>query len=93
MHPHERRPTVAATLTLLDQSYRALRDGHDVEAILLLQQAHETDPTTVALVQGAQAVGALADPKTDPDAWNSYLQAAHASLNQTPTDQPICGPR
>ena len=66
----------ARVLALLDESYRALRDGDRAGFERAADEAVAVDAAVVDVVRGGITIGKVPNPQFDPGAWEAFVWAA-----------------
>lgn len=76
MNDAERSRQTAEVLRLLDESFRAHRDGDKEASDRHATEACRLDVDCVSVVQGGILIGEIPNPDSDYGAWADYVAAA-----------------
>lgn len=76
MNDAARSHQTAEVLRLLDESFRACRQGDKEASDRAAAAACRLDVDCVSVVQGGILIGEIPSPERDPQAWADYVQAA-----------------
>lgn len=66
----------AKVLQLMDEVFRAHRDGRDEDFERLSREVFELDAVRVGAVTGGMQIGFIPDPAEDYAAWEEFVQSA-----------------
>jgi hypothetical protein len=81
----------AKVLQLMDEVYRAHRDGRREDFDRLSREVRELDVERVGAIQGGMFIGEIPDPAQNYPAWDEFVQSAVDAANEELAQATSCG--
>jgi hypothetical protein len=81
----------AQVLQLLDEVYRAHRDGRDEDFDRLSREVAALDALRVGAITGGMAIGEIPDPARNYEAWCEFVQSAVDAATEELAQATSCG--